>query len=119
MVIPRIDLGIDEIEVLGAVVPNLFGVALEGDVLNHPKYIHNVITLLLMIRILGLYERPDGGIVLANGVVYVKRVFECEVESVIPMYEVFAEEEVDVVLVVDGRLALTGGTVLARDMVGR
>src|ERR671916_2754830 len=104
MVIPRIDLGIDEIEVPGEVVPYLSGVALQGDVLKHPKYVHNVVTLLLMIRIFGLHERPNGGIVLADGVVYVKRVLKREVQSFVPMYEVFSEEEVNVVLVVDGRL---------------
>src|SRR5215217_1837585 len=35
------------------------------------------------------------------------------------MYEVFVEEEVDIVLVVDGRLILSSGTVLARDAIGR
>src|SRR5215217_7915936 len=79
MIVSRVDLGVDTVEVLRKVVLDLSGIAFEGNVLEHLENVDDVVTLLLMVGVLGVHEFPDGGIVRTNAVIYVYRLVQLEV----------------------------------------
>src|ERR671913_226441 len=106
VVVLRIHPRVDEIEVVGKVVLDLPGVALEGEAFEDPAGVHEVVTLFGMFPVLLVEQPAYVAVVGPYAVVYVEGLRQREVDDVPLAHVVLLEREVSVVLEVHGYLAV-------------